>query len=95
MLGTDPDAADHLDQITLPVRGGETFALASDGFLRLVELFEVASPADLLAIDNNDLFSSWLGKLRALEGAERSCHRYPRVKVHDDATFAHCRVVGI
>lgn len=93
VLGTEPEAANHLDRLVISACNGDAFALASDGFLRLIELFEVASPADLLAIDNDDAFAAALENLRALEDLEGSCHRYPRVKVHDDATFAHCRIV--
>lgn len=93
VLGIEPAAADHLDRLTVPACDGDAFALASDGFLRLIEVFEVASPADLLAMDNDDAFAAALDKLRALENLEGSCHRHPRVKVHDDATFAHCRIV--
>ena len=93
VLGTDPIAAANVDRLTLPARAGDTFTLASDGYLRLIELFEVASVEDLLAIDSLDSFTIWLSRLRELEAGERSCHRHPRVKVHDDATLAHCRVI--
>jgi hypothetical protein len=93
VLGTEPAAAFHLDRLVVPARVGETFALASDGFLRLIEVFGAASPDDFLAMDDDAKFRRALRMLRDLEGEERSSHRYPRVKVHDDATFAQCCVV--
>ncbi len=87
VLGTEPAAADNLAVLTLPVVPGQRFALASDGFMRLTELFDLATPADLLAIDSDAAWQSWRDRLREIEQTPRSCHLYPRVKVHDDATL--------
>lgn len=94
VLGTEPAAAEHLDLITLPVCAGQRFAIASDGYLRLIELFTAATPDDLLATDKDAAFVDWLRTLRGLESAEGSCRRHPRVKVHDDASFLHCEYEG-
>jgi hypothetical protein len=90
VLGTEPAAADHLATLTLPARKGERFALASDGFLRLIELFDIASLDDLITIDTQAAWQSWLAKLREIEQAPSSL--YPRVKVHDDATFLNLEI---
>ncbi|TCU61158.1 hypothetical protein EDF58_101468 [Novosphingobium sp. PhB57] len=90
VLGTEPAAADHLWQCRMPVRPGQRFAIASDGFLRLNELFAVATPADLLSISDQEDWSRWLGRLRDLEKAPGSLHRHPRVKPHDDASLIVC-----
>jgi hypothetical protein len=90
VLGTEPAAADHLDIATFPARPGQRFAMASDGYLRLVELFSVATPDDLLDIGDEKGFEYWLGRLRSLEKEEGSCRRFPRVKTHDDASFVRC-----
>lgn len=87
VLGTEPAAADNLAVLTLPAVPGQRFALASDGFMRLTELFALATPADLLDIGSDAEWEIWRDRLRAIEAAPRSCHLYPRVKVHDDATF--------
>lgn len=89
VLGTEPAAADHLAQLLLPSRRGRRFALASDGFLRLVELFEVAGPGDLLGIDSRSALDGWLSRLRSIESEPDSCRVHARVKVHDDATFVN------
>lgn len=90
VLGTEPAAADHLATLTLPARSGQRFALASDGFLRLIELFDVASLDGLIAIDTDAAWQSWLAQLRAIEQAPSSL--YPRVKVHDDATLLNLEI---
>ncbi|WP_443478886.1 protein phosphatase 2C domain-containing protein [Novosphingobium aerophilum] len=90
VLGTQPAAADHLWQVRMPVRPGQRFAIASDGFLRLVELFGAAAPADLLAISGQEDWARWLGLLRDLEDEPDSLHRFARVKPRDDASLVVC-----
>ncbi|WP_334181325.1 hypothetical protein [Novosphingobium sp.] len=90
VLGTEPAAADHLWQWRMPVRSGQRFAIASDGFLRLVELFGVATPADLLSMSEPEGWTHWLKPLRDLEGEFESLHRFPRVKPRDDASLVVC-----
>lgn len=90
VLGTSPDAADHLDVVRRPAREGDEFAIASDGFLRLVELFEAADAGDLLAIGTASDFDRWLKQLRALESRPGSRSLFPRVKLHDDVAFIRC-----
>lgn len=90
VLGTEPAAADHLATLTLPARPGQRFALASDGFLRLIELFDIASLDDLIAIDTPASWQSWLARLREIE--QEPSALYPRVKVHDDATFLNLEI---
>ncbi|WP_454280400.1 protein phosphatase 2C domain-containing protein [Sphingomonas sp. Marseille-Q8236] len=90
VLGTEPAAADHVWQATLPLQPGQRFAIASDGFLRLVELFGTATPADLLAIAMPEEGREWLARLRDIEREPDSLHRYTRVKRHDDASLIVC-----
>lgn len=90
VLGVDPVAADHVWQARLPLHAGQRFAVASDGFLRLVELFGVVSPADLLEISNAEGWEHWLGRLRGLEREPGSLSRFARVKPHDDTSLVVC-----
>jgi len=94
VLGLSPEAADHLDIVRRPARAGEEFAIASDGFLRLVELFGRAGPADLLAISTDAGFEARLEELRSVEAEPESRRRFPRVKVHDDVAFIRCTLIG-
>ena len=91
VLGTDPAAADHVWQATLPVQPGQRFAVASDGFLRLIELFDAASPADLLAISGAEDGARWITRLRETERAPDPEQRHTRFKAHDDASLLICR----
>ncbi|EJL34995.1 protein phosphatase 2C domain-containing protein [Novosphingobium sp. AP12] len=90
VLGTDPAAADHVWQTTIPVVPGQRFAVASDGFLRLIELFGAAHPQDLLTLSDDADRLRWLERLRALETEPDSLHRFTRVKRHDDASLVVC-----
>lgn len=94
VLGLDPDAADHVDTVTLPLRPGSRFAIASDGFLRLTEIFDIATAADLLTVDSEAAFARRMAELRTIEAAPGSIRDYPRVKVHDDASFVHFDIPG-
>ncbi|MXP26581.1 hypothetical protein GRI39_11095 [Altererythrobacter indicus] len=94
VLGTDPAAADHLWQQRIPLSAGRRFAIASDGFLRLIELFGAASAADLLAISSELEWSRWLAELRLLERKEESRLSFPRVKPEDDASLIICEWEG-
>lgn len=94
VLGTEPLAADHVDRKVVEAHPGEPFALASDGFLRLVDLFGAAGPADLLAIGTQPELEGWIGRLRAMEAEPGSMRRHPRVKRSDDASFLLCRLEG-
>ncbi|MFE8583693.1 hypothetical protein ACFX59_06245 [Sphingomonas sp. NCPPB 2930] len=90
VLGTEPAAADHLWQVTVPLHPGQRFAIASDGFLRLVELFDAATPDDLLAIATPEDGAAWLARLRDIESEPDSLRRHIRVKRHDDASLIVC-----
>ncbi|MEJ2408804.1 MAG: protein phosphatase 2C domain-containing protein [Novosphingobium sp.] len=90
ILGVDPAAADHVWQARLPLMAGQRFAVASDGFLRLVDLFGVAGPAEMLGISGGEGWEEWIGRLRALEREPGSLNRFARVKRHDDASLVVC-----
>ncbi|UVF20909.1 hypothetical protein HPT29_007220 [Microvirga terrae] len=69
------------------VGSGEPIVLATDGFMRLVDVFEAYSDrtlhAELAAGRGADL----LQELRDRERSDLMAGLYPRVKTHDDATF--------
>ena len=95
ILGVDPAAADHVWQARLPLAAGRRFALASDGFLRLAELFDVIDAAGLLQIANEADWTTWLTRLRELEVRPDCLRHYPRVKLHDDASLLVCEWEGV
>jgi hypothetical protein len=86
ILGLDTNVIAHLHQRVLPA-GQMTLALASDGFLRLRDLFGMVGNEDLLNIGHLARFERMYSQLRALEDAPASISRFPRVKLRDDASF--------
>jgi hypothetical protein len=69
------------------VKPGEPIVLATDGFMRLVDVFgaysDTALHARLAAGKGPDLMK----ELRERERSDLLAAAYPRVKTHDDATF--------
>jgi len=59
--------------------------LATDGFLRLPELFMHCDHQNLLSMTNQQLDESFQ-VLREIESRDPDAKRYPRLKQHDDAT---------
>jgi hypothetical protein len=68
------------------IAAGESIVLATDGFMRLVDVFAAYSEASLharlAAGEGEDL----IRELREREREDAWARRYPRVKIHDDAT---------
>jgi hypothetical protein len=86
VLSTDPAALDHLQQTILPAGAGPV-CLASDGFLRLHDLFQVMSLDDILAIRSDSGAMESLTRLRRLELEDPECRAYVRIKPSDDASL--------
>ena len=71
-------------QIDMPT-GGHAL-LASDGLMRLVDVFKLYTALDLLAAVRNGGLTPLMRLLRMVECDDVHGHRYPRAKVNDDAT---------
>jgi hypothetical protein len=69
------------------VRPGDPIVLATDGFMRLVDVFEAYSDSALHAQLAAGKGSDLMQELRERERGDRMAGAYPRVKTHDDATF--------
>lgn len=65
---------------------GAAVMLASDGLLRLVDVFCVMTRDDLYERATTNGLGPLLDELRALERADATCRKFPRAKVRDDAT---------
>lgn len=94
IFSLEPQAADHMRRMVLPIAHGQPIALASDGFLRLIDLFGCDTPHSLLAADEYHKAAMLLHKLRKLERMPESRERFPRIKRHDDASFIHATYRG-
>lgn len=68
------------------VRSGEPIVLATDGFMRLVDVFGRYTDSTLHARLAEGRGEELVQELRELERSDLMAGAYPRVKTHDDAT---------
>ncbi|MEW5965062.1 MAG: hypothetical protein AB1749_16060 [Pseudomonadota bacterium] len=78
---------------TLRVAPGTTLLLASDGLMRLVDVYRRRTAAELLEMARRKGLRAILAELRAIEAADADCRTYPRAKARDDATGLLIRLV--
>jgi hypothetical protein len=71
---------------TLPVEPGSRILLASDGLMRLVDIFRAYDTERLFAAAWTKGLAPLFDELRALEAADADCTRFPRAKTFDDTT---------
>ncbi|MEE1656991.1 hypothetical protein VB618_12345 [Microvirga sp. CF3062] len=69
------------------VRPGAPIVLATDGFMRLVDVFGAYSDAEIYDRLATGKGRDLLEELRERERGDLMAGAYPRVKTHDDATF--------
>ncbi len=69
------------------VRPGAPIVLATDGFMRLVDVFEAYSDGELYGRLATGRGRDLMQELRERERGDLMAGAYPRVKTHDDATF--------
>ncbi|WP_262296616.1 hypothetical protein [Microvirga sesbaniae] len=69
------------------IKSGDPIVLATDGFMRLVDVFEAYSDRTLHARLAAGRGADLLQELRDRERSDLMAGTYPRVKTHDDATF--------
>jgi hypothetical protein len=77
---------------TIAVEPGAYVLLATDGLLRLVDVFRRYDHKRLLEAARIRGLAFLLDELRAIESADPDCAEYPRTKVSDDATGVLLRV---
>ena len=68
------------------VLAGTMVLLATDGLMRLVDVFGRYTVETLLEAASRRGLSSLLMEVRSLENADEYCREFPRAKCHDDAT---------
>jgi hypothetical protein len=68
------------------LKAGQPIVLATDGFMRLVDVFGKYSDAALHAALAAGKGAALVQELRELERSDLMAGAYPRVKTHDDAT---------
>lgn len=87
ILSPGDNPFDHMQVIRLEKSeiAGEKILIATDGFMRLSEVFGSCDNGHLLSMTNNQLDTAFQ-KLRQLEKGDQSAIHYPRLKCSDDAT---------
>ncbi|TWB34058.1 protein phosphatase 2C domain-containing protein [Nitrospirillum pindoramense] len=86
VLSTDTEALAHVDRQVVPLDNGPV-ALATDGFLRLIDLFGRATASDFLYLDDQARAETALRDLRRIEAADDPHHGHLRLKRSDDASL--------
>lgn len=95
IVNNDPSAANELAMNRTLIDEVETILICSDGFARLVEIFN--SPphyADLVAQATQDGLDSLMRRLRTQESPENSLATHPRLGRFDDATAILATRIG-
>ena len=76
------------------VAPGTRLLLATDGFMRLTDLFARYSWDELFDLAARDGLSALVDELRQMEVADGDCLHVPRTKPHDDASAILLEVMG-
>jgi hypothetical protein len=94
LAAADPAAADHALTGTEPLAGLSAVALLSDGASRLADRFHLASWTEVGDILAGDGPSGLIQRVRAAEATDPAGERWPRGKIHDDATAVFWAIPG-
>jgi hypothetical protein len=89
VAAADPQAASQALTGTLPGTSLCRAVLLSDGASRLVDLFELATWEELLALLDESGPEELLRQIRAAEALDAKGRQWPRTKRSDDATAVY------
>jgi Protein phosphatase 2C len=89
VAAADPQAASQAVTGTLPVTSLRRAVLLSDGASRLVDLFELATWEELLALLDENGPEELIRQVRAAEAVDPEGRQWPRTKRSDDATAVY------
>lgn len=85
-------ALEHLNVMQFSVEDIDYVCAMSDGLERAFGLFGLADPASFLVKATREPFDELLVRLRAEENLDPDFDRYPRLKLHDDASYFMLRL---
>jgi hypothetical protein len=94
LAAADPAAAEHALTGAEPLAGLSAVALLSDGASRLADRFHLATWAEVGDILAGDGPGGLIERVRAAESADPRGERWPRGKIHDDATAVFWAIPG-
>lgn len=86
VLSITPTPTSFVKHANIPLAPGAQLLLASDGFMRLVDVFHRYDAAALMREIAARGLKSMLAELRAVESADRDGATHPRIKTSDDAS---------
>jgi hypothetical protein len=86
VLAADPACLDLLQVDRFPSTGLRHILMVSDGYYRLVDVYDAMSDRDLLQRTAEMGADALLAELRAIEAADSTGALHPRLKMADDAT---------
>jgi hypothetical protein len=89
VAAADPQAASQAVTGTLPASSLQRAVLLSDGASRLVDLFELATWEELLALLDENGPEELVRQVRAAEATDPEGRQWPRTKRSDDATAVY------
>ncbi|WP_440069585.1 protein phosphatase 2C domain-containing protein [Streptosporangium sp. OZ121] len=90
IAAVDPLTAEQSLTGTLPAHRVRAAALLSDGASRLVDLFELATWREALDTLERSGPGELIRRVREAEHTDPEGSRWPRTKIHDDATAVYC-----
>lgn len=79
---------------TISLEPGASVLLASDGLIRLVDVFRHYNARDLFEAARSRGIASLVEELRGIEHGDSECISFPRAKISDDATGLLLRVAA-
>lgn len=94
VFSIDLPPAQHVSMVSRPVRSGDRFLLATDGFMRLVDIFGLYSLDTLGEAIRSEGLARLTLALRKVEAEDSDCRRFPRAKAMDDSTAMIVQVTG-
>jgi hypothetical protein len=89
VAASNPSAADHAIVGSKPLGGLRAVALLSDGASRLADRFHLTNWTGVLQLLSEEGPQQLLDRVRSAELGDPRGERWPRGKVHDDATAVY------
>jgi hypothetical protein len=89
VASTDPDAAEQAITADMPASDVHALALLSDGASRIADRFALTDWAGITRVLADSGPAELLERNRAAERDDPDGSRWPRGKIHDDATAAY------
>lgn len=89
----NPKAVDYAIAGAVDLRDVNALVVMSDGAAALVTNYQQLTWAETFAhLSSPNGANSYLDLLRAVESSDATCKRWPRTKIHDDATLVLCQL---